>query len=115
MSRLAHDAWHIDGAVLWDVYHDLKDADYRFADTAAVERLLARSGINPGSTVVFYGYAPAMGLWLMKLYGHADVRILDCSRDAWLSEGRPRDSSATGPAAAAMSCAKKRTGSALTT
>ena len=100
VSRLAHDAWHIDGAVLWDVYHDLKDADYRLADTAAVERLLARSGINPGSTVVFYGYAPAMGLWLMKLYGHADVRILDCSRDAWLSEGRPRDSSATGPAAA---------------
>ena len=32
---------------------------------------------------MFYGYAPAMGFWLMKLYGHQDVRILDCSRDAW--------------------------------
>jgi thiosulfate/3-mercaptopyruvate sulfurtransferase len=100
VSRLDHDEWHIDGAVLWDVYRDLKDADYRLAGAAGVERLLARSGIHPDSTVVFYGYAPAMGLWLMKLYGHADVRILDCSRDAWLSEGRPRDSSATGPAAA---------------
>src|SRR5437773_5069251 len=98
VSRLAHDEWHIDGAVLWDVYRDLKDADYRLADAAAAERLFARSGIRPGSTVVFYGYAPAMGLWLMKLYGHADARILDCSRDAWRSDGRPGSSSVTTPA-----------------
>ncbi len=26
----------------------------------------------------------------MKLYGHHDVRILDCSRGNWLAEGRPR-------------------------
>ena len=43
----------------------------------ALERLLARSGIGPDSMVVRYGYAPAMGFWLMKLYGHADVLILD--------------------------------------
>jgi thiosulfate/3-mercaptopyruvate sulfurtransferase len=28
-----------------------------------------------------------MGAWLMKLYGHAEVRILDCSRDAWRDGG----------------------------
>jgi thiosulfate/3-mercaptopyruvate sulfurtransferase len=49
--------------------------------------------------VVFYGYAPAMGFWLMKLYGHADVRILDCSRDTWQREDRPRSSTAAEPAA----------------
>jgi thiosulfate/3-mercaptopyruvate sulfurtransferase len=98
VSRLAHEQGHIDGAVLWDVYAELKDADYRLADTAAVERLLARSGIRPDSTVVFYGYAPAMGLWLMKLYGHADVRILNCSRDAWRAEGRPWSSAVAQPA-----------------
>ena len=43
----------------------------------------------PDTTVVLYGYAPAMGLWLMKLYGHQDVRILDCSRDTWHAEKRP--------------------------
>lgn len=68
MSRLAYDQWHIDGAVLWNVYTDLKDAGYRPADTPAVERLLARSGISPDTTMVFYGYAPAMGFWLMYLY-----------------------------------------------
>ncbi len=90
VSPAAYNDWHIDGAVLWNIYADLKDADYRLRGTAALERLVARSGIRPDSTVVFYGYAPALALWLMKLYGHRDVRILDCSRDNWLAEGRPR-------------------------
>jgi thiosulfate/3-mercaptopyruvate sulfurtransferase len=85
----AYKDWHIDGAVLWDIYRDLKDADYRLADTATLERVLEQSGIRPDSTVVFYGYGPALGFWLMKLYGHPDVRILDCSRDAWRAEGHP--------------------------
>ena len=99
VSRAGYDEWHIEGAVLWNVYADLKDADFRLADAAAVERLLARSGIGPDTTVVCYGYAPAMGFWLMKLYGHADVRILDCSRDAWRREDRARTTEATTPLA----------------
>jgi thiosulfate/3-mercaptopyruvate sulfurtransferase len=100
VSSRAYDEWHIDGAVLWNVYQDLKDADYRLLDTAAAERLLARSGIGPGSRVVFYGYAPAMGFWLMKLYAHHDVRILDCSRDAWRDEGHAVSSRPAEPAPA---------------
>ena len=97
VSRRAYDEWHIDGAVLWNVYTDLKDADYRLADAAALQQLFARSGIRSDSTVVFYGYAPAMGFWLMKLYGHADVRILDCSRGTWQREDRPRAATAAEP------------------
>jgi thiosulfate/3-mercaptopyruvate sulfurtransferase len=100
VSRRAHDEWHIDGAVLWDVYRDLKDTDYQLIGTAATERLLVRSGIGPDSTVVFYGYAPALGFWLMKFYGHADVRILDCSRNAWRDEGHPVSRQPSEPAAA---------------
>ena len=100
VSRAAYEQGHIDGAVLWNVYQDLKDADYRLLDTSAAERLLARSGVGPGSTVVFYGYAPALGFWLMKLYGHQDVRILDCSREAWRDEGHPVSSQPSEPAAA---------------
>jgi len=99
VSKLAHEQGHIDGAVLWDIYGELKDASYQLASTAAMERLLARSGITPDSTVVFYGYGPAMGFWLMKLYGHADVRILNCSRDAWRAEGRRWSSQQISPAA----------------
>jgi thiosulfate/3-mercaptopyruvate sulfurtransferase len=54
-----------------------------------MEAILARSGISPDSMVVFYGYAPAMGLWLMEHYGHGRAAILDCGRDAWWAEGRP--------------------------
>ena len=89
VSAAAYGEGHIDGSVLWNVYADLKDADYRTVEADPFQRLVARSGIHPDSTVVFYGYAPAIALWLMTYYGHRDVRILDCSRDTWHAEGRP--------------------------
>jgi 3-mercaptopyruvate sulfurtransferase SseA len=58
VSPAAYDDWHIDGAVLWNVYTDLKDAGYRTVSTAALERLVARSGIGPDSTVVCMGTRP---------------------------------------------------------
>jgi len=97
VSPAAYDDWHVDGAVLWNIYADLKDADYRLRDTEALQRLVARSGISRDSTVVFYGYAPAVGLWLMKLYGHPDVRILDCSRDSWRARGYSWSTAPAGP------------------
>jgi len=99
VSLAAYDDWHIDGAVLWNIYSDLKDAGYGTVGAAALERLVARSGIGPDSTVVFYGYAPALGLWLMRLYGHRDVRILDCSRESWRAGGHPWSIVASEPAA----------------
>jgi thiosulfate/3-mercaptopyruvate sulfurtransferase len=98
VSAAAYDDWHIDGAVLWNVYADLKDADYHTVDRAAIEQLLARSGIGPATTVVFYGYAPALGVWLLSLYGHEDARILNCSRDSWRADGRPWSTTTTQPA-----------------
>ncbi len=89
VSSAAYDEWHIDGAVLWNVYSDLKDLEYRLAGPAALEELLSHSGIGPESTVVFYGYAPALGFWLLTLLGHRDVRLLDCSRDTWRAAGHP--------------------------
>ena len=97
VSPAAYDDWHIDGAVLWNIYRDLKDADYRLVNAAAVEALVAGSGITRDSTVVFYGHAPAFGFWILKLYGHPDVRILDCSRDTWRIEGRPWTTTAPQP------------------
>lgn len=94
VSRARYDERHIAGAVLWNVYQDLKDASYRLIDAEAIERLVVRSGISADSTVVFYGYAPAMGFWLMKLFRHLDARILNCSRDTWFNHGRPTISSA---------------------
>ena len=44
VSPAAYNDWHIDGATLWNVYADLKDADYRLVDTAALQRLVTSSG-----------------------------------------------------------------------
>jgi thiosulfate/3-mercaptopyruvate sulfurtransferase len=99
VSPAAYDEGHIDGAVLWNVYRDLKDSSYQLVGKTAIERLVGRSGISPRSMVVFYGYAPAMGFWLMKLYGHTNVVILDCARGAWRDNGRPWTTEVTTPIA----------------
>ena len=99
VSPAAYDEGHIDGAVLWNVYRDLKDTNYQLVDKTAIERLVGRSGISPRSMVVFYGYAPALGFWLMKLYGHPNVGILDCAREAWRDKGRPWTTDVTTPIA----------------
>jgi thiosulfate/3-mercaptopyruvate sulfurtransferase len=98
VSPAQYDGGHIEGAVLWNVYRDLKDTNYQLVDTPTFEQLLTRTGIAPTSTVVFYGYAPALGFWLMKLHGHAEVRILDRSRRAWHDDGRAWSGTAPTPA-----------------
>ena len=97
VSATAYNQGHIPGAVLWNVYSDLKDSEYRLLDAAAMASLLVRAGIDPRSTVVCYGYAPALAFWLMKLYRHADVRVLDCSRRAWTDDERPWTTDAPTP------------------
>lgn len=98
VSRAAYDRWHITGAVLWNIYQDVKDAGYHTVGIPALAQLIGRSGISRASTVVLYGYAPAMGFWLMKLLGHRDARILDCSRDAWRADGHSISTSPGEPA-----------------
>ncbi|MEY9852940.1 thiosulfate/3-mercaptopyruvate sulfurtransferase [Leifsonia sp. EB41] len=89
VNATAYTSGHLPGAVLWNPYADLKGPDYRPVADDAIRALFERSGITPDATVVFYGYAPSLGFWLMKLYRHADVRILDTSRAVWQEAGLP--------------------------
>ena len=98
VNAKSYDAGHIDGAVLWNIYTDLKDEQYQPIDGSTFEQLMRDSGIDADSTVVFYGYAPAIGLWLMTLFGHRDVRLLNCSRDVWVHDARPWTTAPTRPA-----------------
>jgi thiosulfate/3-mercaptopyruvate sulfurtransferase len=87
VSAARHESGHIPGAVLWNVYSDLKDDGFRPRPAAELAALVDRSGIEPGSTVVTYGYAPALGYWLLRVLGHDRVRVLDTA--TWQAEGRP--------------------------
>ena len=87
VSPATYNQGHIPGAVLWNAYADLRDADYRPVPRTDFEQVLSRSGISPDTTVVFYGYGAVLGFWLMKAYGHQDVRILNGNRDEWEKHG----------------------------
>jgi thiosulfate/3-mercaptopyruvate sulfurtransferase len=90
---LLYDTGHIPGAVHIDWIRDLNDQvqrDYLDADRFA--ELLAAKGIGNDTTVVFYGdrhnWWATYALWVFKLFGHTDVRILNGGRAKWIAEGR---------------------------
>ena len=89
----SYDRNHIPGAVKVDWRLDLQDPVRRdFVDRAGFERLMSQRGIGSGDTVVLYGgnnnWFAAYAYWYFKLYGHADVRLLDGGRKKWELDGR---------------------------
>ena len=57
-----------------------------------MEKLLSRSGITEEMTIVAYGSYPGTGawiFWLLKLFGHQDIRVLNGGHQRWMAEGRP--------------------------
>ena len=54
---------------------------------------MSAKGIANADTVVLYGgnnnWFAAFAYWYFKLYGHADVRLLDGGRKAWELQSRP--------------------------
>ena len=84
---------HIPGAVVLHWRDDLQDPVRRdLVERADFERLLGERGIGNDTTVVLYGdknnWFAAYAYWYLKIYGHADVRILDGGRQKWIDEGR---------------------------
>src|SRR3954451_1634970 len=88
VSAAAYDEGHIPGAALWDAYKALRHPDFTPIDKAEFEALLARSGIGPESTVVFYGYAPMLGYWLLDRHGHDRLRVMPGEREQLEAGGR---------------------------
>src|SRR5260370_36313207 len=87
VSRAAYDEGHIPGAVLWNAYADLRDANYKPVDLGELASLLSRSGITPETCVVTYGYSAPLGFWLLRAHGHGDVRMLMGPREQWARRG----------------------------
>jgi len=84
---------HIPGAVKLHWREDLQDPVERdLVEKDAFEALLGRLGIANETAVVLYGdknnWFAAYAYWYLKIYGHADVRIVDGGRQKWIDEGR---------------------------
>jgi thiosulfate/3-mercaptopyruvate sulfurtransferase len=90
----AYDTGHIAGAVGWNWKLDTQDTLRRNLPNAEqTQALLRRSGISPDTTVVIYGdnnnWFAAYAVWLLKYYGHEDVRLLNGGRAKWVADGQP--------------------------
>jgi thiosulfate/3-mercaptopyruvate sulfurtransferase len=93
VDTAAYGAGHVPGAVGWDWRIDLQRRPVRdIPDRTEWEALLSRSGIGNDDLVVLYGdnnnWFAAFAYWLFKLYGHADVCLMDGGRVKWVAEGR---------------------------
>jgi thiosulfate/3-mercaptopyruvate sulfurtransferase len=90
---LLYDTGHIPGAVKVDWHTDLNDALVRdYVDPENFKDLMDRLGIGADTTVVFYGdknnWWATYALWVFKLFGHPDCRVMDGGRAKWEAEGR---------------------------
>jgi thiosulfate/3-mercaptopyruvate sulfurtransferase len=88
VAPAAYREGHIPGALLWNIYTDLRHPDYSPAGDDEVDELIARSGIDRETTVVFYGYGAHLGYWLLEGRGHRHVLLLDGPREQWTANGR---------------------------
>ncbi|WP_327043561.1 sulfurtransferase [Microbispora sp. NBC_01189] len=89
----AYDKGHIRGAVRIDWRTDLQDPVRRdFVDKAGFEALLSSRGIANDDTVILYGgnnnWFASYAYWYFKVYGHANVKLLDGGRKKWELESR---------------------------
>jgi thiosulfate/3-mercaptopyruvate sulfurtransferase len=97
-----YDEGHVPGAVKLHWRDDLQDPLERdIVDRRTFERVLGDRGIGNETPVILYGdrnnWFAAYAYWYLKVYGHADVRILDGGRQKWIDEGRERSREAPAP------------------
>ena len=90
---LLYDTGHIPGALKLDWHVDLNDPLTRdYVDGVRFAEVMGSRGVGRQTTVVLYGdksnWWAAYALWVLTLFGHEDVRLLDGGRAAWLAEGR---------------------------
>jgi thiosulfate/3-mercaptopyruvate sulfurtransferase len=91
LDTTAYDAGHIPGAVGFNWQIQFQDQVRRdILSKEAFESLLGGAGISPNDTVVIYGdhsnWYAAHAFWLLKVYGHKDVRLMDGGRIKWLMD-----------------------------
>ncbi len=87
VAATAYRDGHVPGALLWNIYADLRRPDYGPISTAEIQGLLSRSGLTPETPAVFYGYGAHLGYWLLRAYGHERAFVLDGPREGWRDAG----------------------------
>jgi thiosulfate/3-mercaptopyruvate sulfurtransferase len=90
----AYDEGHVEGAIGFNWTSQLQDQTRRdIISKAELEKLLSEAGISKDDTIVLYGdnnnWFAAYAFWLLEMYGHSNLKLMDGGRKKWLDEGRP--------------------------
>ena len=93
VDTTAYEQGHISGAVGFNWQKELQDQVMRApVSKEQLEALLSHAGVSHDTTIVLYGdnnnWFAAWAFWILKYYGHRDVRLLDGGRVKWLADKR---------------------------
>jgi thiosulfate/3-mercaptopyruvate sulfurtransferase len=96
----AYDEGHVAGAVGFNRTTQLQDQVRRDIITRSdLEALLGDAGISISDTIVLYGdnnnWFAAYAYWVLEMYGHGNLKLMDGGRKKWLEEGKPTTKDAT--------------------
>src|SRR6266576_6705005 len=102
----AYDEGHVPNAIAWAWNTQLADTVRRdILSQQQFEELMSNSGISRDTTLIIHGdnnnWFAAWAFWQAKIYGHADVRLMNGGRKKWLAEGREVSTETPKPAATA--------------
>ena len=106
-GRPDYEAGHLPAARFVDMDVDLADPPgaggrHPLPDPDRFAAAMRAAGVSNGRTVVVYdadnSTAAARAWWLLRRFGHRDVRVLDGGLAAWLRAGLPLETAAPGPA-----------------
>jgi len=105
VDTTAYDEGHAPGAVAFNWTSQLQDQLRRDILTKeGVEELLSNAGIGTDDTLVLYGdnnnWFAAYAFWLLEMYGHKDLKLMDGGRKKWEAENRPTTKDVPSPARA---------------
>jgi thiosulfate/3-mercaptopyruvate sulfurtransferase len=103
-AREDYNRGHIPGAVFFDI-DDIAEPGTRLPHMIPSADLFAQKmealGIGDGERVVVYDSAglssAGRAWWMLRLFGHSNVAILDGGLPKWRAEGRPLDTALPSP------------------
>jgi len=84
---------HAPGAIGWNWTSQLQDQVRRDIITQGeLEKLMSASGIANDDTIILYGdnnnWFAAYAFWVLEMYGHKSLKLMDGGRKKWLEENR---------------------------
>tara|TARA_R110002095_G_scaffold138699_3_gene120591 strand:- start:444 stop:1301 length:858 start_codon:yes stop_codon:yes gene_type:complete len=103
--RAEYEAEHIPGAVFFDI-DEIADTDnplpHMVPSPEKFSSRMRKLGLGDGNRIVIYDtlgiVSAARAWWLLRLFGHQDVAILDGGLPKWKTEGRPVSDAPVKPA-----------------